>query len=96
MSDASLAEIEIPPGRKHETARSIKSEKVYIIREGKISFRVEGRLQNLETGDALLIKRGEWFDYHNFSSKTARVLLVHIPAFDLNNEEFRNKPDKEV
>ena len=54
-----------------------------------MSFRVEGEPVRLEPRDLLLIRKGEWFDYQNNSEQTARLILVHIPPFDLQCEEFR-------
>lgn len=89
LESASLAEIEVQPGVRHETARSVKSDKIYVCALGAISFKVGGEDVRLENGDLLLIPRNEWFDYHNDSGETARLILVHIPPFDLEREEFQ-------
>ena len=90
LLSASVAEVEIAPGAKHEMARSIRSDKLYVCIEGSISFRIEERDIKLEPRDLLLIRRGEWFNYHNESGAVSRVILIHIPPFDLESEEFRN------
>jgi len=90
LVSASVAEVEIAPGAKHETARSTRSDKLYICIEGDISFRIEKRDIKLEPRDLLLIRRGEWFEYHNASDTVARVILIHIPPFNPESEEFRN------
>ena len=88
LLSASVAEVEIAPGAKHDTARSTKSDKLYICVEGDISFRIENKDVNLEPRDLLLIHKGEWFNYHNKGNAVARVILIHIPPFDIESEEF--------
>ncbi len=90
LVSASVAEVEIAPGVQHETARSIRSDKLYVCIEGGISFRVEERDIKLEPRDLLLIRRGEWFSYHNDNDTVSRVIVIHIPPFDSECEEFRN------
>ena len=38
--------------------------------------------------DLVVVERDEWFEYKNISDKTATVLLVHVPPFDLGSEVF--------
>ena len=38
--------------------------------------------------DLLLIPKNEWFDYRNDQAETARLLLIHIPSFEIEAEEF--------
>jgi mannose-6-phosphate isomerase-like protein (cupin superfamily) len=86
----SLAEIEVPPGVKHKTARSLKSDKVYYCNEGEVLFTVDGKAGRMERGDVLLIEKGTWFDYTNTEDKTSRMILIHIPPFNIENEQFRD------
>ncbi len=53
-----------------------------------MSFRVEGQDVALDNQDLLLIPKNEWFDYRNDNAETARLLLLHIPPFDIEAEEF--------
>jgi mannose-6-phosphate isomerase-like protein (cupin superfamily) len=91
LDTASFAQIEVPPGASHQTARSIRSDKVYYCTHGTVLFRVAGRAIKLDTGDLLLIPKGDWFSYRNDSSQTSRLFLVHIPPFDLEHEEFQDE-----
>ena len=91
LDTASFAEIEVPPGASHQTARSIRSDKVYYCTQGTVLFRVAGREIKLEAGDLLLIPKGDWFSYRNDTDQTARLFLVHIPPFDLEHEEFQDE-----
>ena len=83
---ASLAVIDVPPGAKHPKARSTKSDKFYFCLEGPVSFVVEKQEVSLQTSDLLVISKGEWFSYSNPADKQAKLLLVHVPPFDLNAE----------
>jgi quercetin dioxygenase-like cupin family protein len=88
-SQASVAEIEVPPGGAHPQARSTASDKLYVGVEGKVTFHLHDRVQSLEHLDVLLIKKGEWFSYSNDTGEAARLLLVHVPPFDVAAEEIR-------
>ena len=91
LDAASFAEIEVPSGASHQTARSIRSDKVYLCTQGKLLFRVAGREIRLDAGDLLLIPKGDWFSYRNDTNQIARLFLVHIPPFDLEYEEFQGE-----
>ena len=53
-----------------------------------MSFWVEGRDVALGNRDLLLIRKNEWFHYRNDNQKTARLLLIHVPPFEIEAEEF--------
>jgi hypothetical protein len=36
-----------------------------------------------------VIKAGEWFSCANNGNKERKLLLIHVPPFDLGAEEFR-------
>ncbi len=88
LFEASIAEIEVAPGCSHKRARSNRSAKIYFCLQGAVSFRVEGQDVALENQDLLLIPKNEWFDYRNENTETARLLLDHIPPFEIEAEEF--------
>lgn len=88
LESASIATIDVPPGGRHRTARSSRSDKLYICLEGPISFIVADRELTLGKLDVLHVPTGEWFGYCNESKEPARLLLVHVPPFDLASEEF--------
>jgi len=90
LTSASVAEVEINPGVKHKMARSLKSDKIYICIEGEIAFHVESEYIRMEPGDLLFIQRDEWFSYQNDKDNISRVILVHVPPFDLESEQFRD------
>jgi mannose-6-phosphate isomerase-like protein (cupin superfamily) len=90
---ASVARIGVPPGASHERARSRKCDKYYVGLSGRLRFFVGGRAIDLEPQALLLIEQGEWFEYANQENEAAEVLLIHVPPFDLEAEEFAG-PDE--
>lgn len=88
LQAASVAEIAIPPGARHGRARSTRSHKIYTCLEGVVEFELAGEQITFRPLDVLHIPTGQWFDYHNRSHASARLLLVHVPPFDLGSEEF--------
>ena len=87
---SSIAEISVPPGVRHRTAWSKRSDKYYLVLEGRLDSVVSGEALTLEAGDCCIIRRGTRFSYRNASSAAARVLLVHTPSFDLAAEVFED------
>jgi len=85
---SSIAEITVPAGARHKQAWSKRSDKYYYVIDGTISFIVNDQAVELSTGDVCIIRRGERFSYENTTGVTAKVLLVHTPNFNLNEEEF--------
>lgn len=93
LDSASVAEIAVPAGGAHAKARSVKSDKLYVGLAGEVTFQVEEGEVRLLPGDTLAIPRGRWFAYANDSGQAARLLLVHVPPFDLEAEEFAPSAD---
>lgn len=85
---SSLAEIIFPAGAQHRRAWSKKSDKYYFVLEGRLQFTLGDRRVELETLDLCIIHKGERFCYENTTAEVARVLLIHTPSFDLNEEVF--------
>jgi mannose-6-phosphate isomerase-like protein (cupin superfamily) len=88
LSSASVAEITVPSGASHRRARSTKCDKLYVCLAGEIAFRLDDREIRLLPNDVLSIGRNHWFAYANEHPGDARLLLVHVPPFDLAAEEF--------
>ena len=93
LKSASIATIDVPPGARHRTARSSRSEKLYVCLDGPLTFVVKDREIALDPLDVLHIPMREWFSYYNESGKPAKLLLIHIPPFDLDSEEFLEVQD---
>lgn len=90
---ASVAVVEIPPGASHRTARSARSDKFYFCVRGQVAFEVAGQPVTLNPSDLLVISRMEWFSYRNGGDSDAHLLLMHVPPFDLDAEEFLEEGD---
>ncbi len=88
LSEAPIAEIEVAPGCSHKRGRSNKSGKINFCFQGAVSYRVEGQNVALDNQDLLLIPNNEWFDYRSDKEETARLLLLHLPPFEIEAEEF--------
>lgn len=88
MDSASVAEIRVAPGVTHPTTRSIRSDKFYYCLTGPISFVVGDKPIVLQTAELLVIPKGDWFSYTNTTRQETRLLLMHVPCFDLAAEEF--------
>ena len=95
LHSASIAAIDVPSGAGHRTARSSRSDKLYVCLEGHIAFVLEEREFELAAMDVLHVPRGAWFSYCNAKDRPARLLLIHIPPFDLASEEFLDEVEKE-
>ena len=85
---ASIAEIEVPPGVSHAKAKSSRYDKYYFCTEGSIAFTCGGQPEQLNTRSLLVIPANSWFKYTNETGEVARLLLVHVPPFDLGAEVF--------
>jgi mannose-6-phosphate isomerase-like protein (cupin superfamily) len=85
---SSVATIDVPPGARHPRAWSDRSDKYYVVMEGRIHFEVEGEISDLEPADACIVRRGERFEYANRTPRPARLALIHTPRFDPDAEHF--------
>ena len=88
---SSVAEIVVPPGAKHRTAWSKRSDKYYYVIEGGLSFVLENQAFALEAGDCCFVLKGKRFSYQNGNSRPAKLLLVHTPNFKLSEEVFEDE-----
>ena len=84
----SVAEVKVPQGATHPTARSTTSDKVYIGIEGVVTFAIDGEAIHLSPMDVLLIPASSWFAYTNDGGVEGRMLVVHTPPFDIAREEL--------
>ena len=89
LQSASVAAIDVPPGAGHRRARSSQSDKLYVCVQGLISFAVQDREITLRPMDVLHVPKSEWFRYRNQGDEPSRLLLIHVPPFDLASEEFK-------
>jgi mannose-6-phosphate isomerase-like protein (cupin superfamily) len=87
-TSSSLAIVVVPPGGRHKTAWSTRSDKYYYVIDGVVAFAVDGSEHFLGAGDCCLIARSERFHYENRRDTLATLLLVHTPSFRLEHEVF--------
>ena len=87
-TSSSLARITVPAGARHKRALSRRSDKVYYAIDGRLDLTVGNRAVELTPGDACIIEKDTKFSYENTSGSTARLLLIHTPAFRLEDEVF--------
>ena len=85
---ASVAQIEVPQGATHPRAKSTRSDKYYLCTSGSVAFTSEEHQVRLTSPELLVIPANEWFEYRNETNETARMLLFHVPPFDLDCEVF--------
>lgn len=91
---SSLAVVAVPPNGCHPPAYSKRSDKIYFVIQGTLSFAVGDDEAVLEEGDVSLVQRGKVFSYRNHAQITARLMLVHTPSFDISSEVFISPPDE--
>jgi mannose-6-phosphate isomerase-like protein (cupin superfamily) len=85
---SSVATIDVPAGARHPRAWSDRSEKYYVVMEGRVRFEVGGESSDLGPADVCIVRRGEVFEYANRTPRPARLALVHTPRFDADAEHL--------
>lgn len=85
---SSVAFIDVPPGASHAEAWSKRSEKYYLVTEGAVRFVIDGEVVQLGAGDFCLIRQGHRFSYLNEGTDRATLVLVHTPAFRIEDDVF--------
>jgi mannose-6-phosphate isomerase-like protein (cupin superfamily) len=85
---SSVATVEVPPGARHPRAWSDRSDKYYVVMEGRVHFVVGGETSELGPADVCIVPRGEVFAYENRTPRPARLALVHTPRFDPEAEHL--------
>lgn len=87
-SGSSLAMIDVTPGGRHPKAWSRRSDKYYLVTDGRVHFTVDDEIIDLVKGDFCFVRQGTVFSYENRSDTPAELILVHTPNFDLSAEVF--------
>ena len=85
---SSIAIIDVPPGIRHPRAWSDRSDKYYVVMEGRVHFQVGDESSELGPADACVVPQGRMFAYENRTQHGARLVLVHTPRFDAEAEHF--------
>jgi len=86
--NSSFATISVLPQISHKLSWSKRSDKYYYIIAGEIIFFVNDKEYALSKGDLCVIKKGEKFKYKNSSAEIVKMVLVHTPNFQLDQEIF--------
>ncbi len=87
-ASSSLAVIDVPPGGRHRSAKSGRSDKYYYVVQGQLVFTLDDVTCELEAGDFCWVPCGHTFSYTNATTESAKLILLHTPAFDLQAEQF--------
>src|SRR5262245_61915580 len=87
-TNASFAEIEVPAGVQHREAWSKRSDKYYYVVSGQLCFTLEGIEHWLSQGSFCRVPQGQKFSYRNRNAEAVRLILVHVPSFELEAEVF--------
>ena len=85
---SSFAVISVYPRMRHKLSWSKRSDKYYYMIAGEIDFIVDGKAFVLSKGDLCIIKKGEKFKYQNTSKEIIKMILIHTPSFQLDQEVF--------
>ncbi len=86
--NSSFATITVQPHISHKLSWSKRSDKYYYIISGKINFQINNQEYVLSDGDFCIIKKGEKFNYKNESDEIVKMVLVHTPNFQLDQEVY--------
>ena len=85
---ASVAMVDVSPGRHHPFAYSSRCEKLYLVMAGEVRVIVDGVLYRPKVQDLVIVPKGKVFRYENEGDGAARMLLAHVPAFDPEAEHL--------
>jgi mannose-6-phosphate isomerase-like protein (cupin superfamily) len=85
---SSFATMIVAQNVRHKVSWSKRSDKYYYVIEGEIKFTVDDKTTVLRQGDFCFVKKGSKFFYHNESGSEVKLVLVHTPNFDLDEEVF--------
>jgi mannose-6-phosphate isomerase-like protein (cupin superfamily) len=69
---------------KHGKLKNIKSDRVYIITEGKGKFIIDGKEVEVEAKDVIIIPKGTPYDY----SGDMELFVVDTPSFEKEADIF--------
>jgi len=70
---------------KHGKVKSLVSDRVYLVLEGKGEFIINGEVVPVEKNDIIIVPKNTPYDYRAVEG-TLKLYLVHIPAYDESKE----------
>lgn len=90
ITQCSLAEETLPPGRSVAPHRHRQIEEIYYIVSGRGLMTVGGDTRQVEAGDAVYVPCGHLHTLENTGTVPIKLLLVCGPAFFYEDELFEN------
>jgi len=70
---------------KHGKVKSLVSDRIYLVLEGKGEFIINGESFTVEKDDVIIVPKNTPYDYKAVG-ETLKLYLVHVPAFDETKE----------
>ena len=71
---------------KHGKIKTTKSDRVYLVLEGKGEFIINDKVINVEKDDVIIVPKNTPYDY-KAKRGIMKLFLVHTPAFEPEAEE---------
>lgn len=79
FKDASATYIETTG--KHGKVKNRKSNRIYLVLDGKGRFDIDGKKISVQKDDVIIVPKNTPYDYKT-TSKELKLFLIHSPAFD--------------
>jgi len=70
---------------RHGKVKSLISDRIYLVLEGKGKFVINGKVIPVEKDDVIIVPKNTPYDYKAVKGKL-KLYLIHIPAFDDKKE----------
>ena len=82
IRNQSLAEARLPVGASTQEHYHPKAEEIYFITHGQGRMRIEGKVRDVVTGDAIAIPPGRRHKLWNTGNETLRLLCCCAPGYE--------------
>ena len=69
----------------HGKTKTAKSDRIYLVLEGKGKFIIKGRVTSVQKMDVIIVPKNTPYDYRS-DGGVMKLFLVHCPAFDQSAE----------
>jgi len=79
FANASAAYFEV--SGKHGKVKTTKSDRIYLVLEGKGEFIIDGKVTLVDKTDVIIVPKNTPYDYKAIDG-TMKLFLVHCPAFE--------------
>lgn len=71
---------------RHGKVKSLVSDRIYLVLDGKGEFIINDEVIPVERGDVIIIPKNTPYDYKAIEGDILKLFLVHTPAFDAEKE----------